>query len=106
MAFVYHVDFDIRPDQMSELEIGASLERTLGYLKSLLPDQPGFINARGMYSLDGDDTTHLIFETEWETWEDLVSHEESSLAEDKVLKEFEPHVQLEHLTVGKYGEVD
>jgi len=105
MAFIYHVSFDIRPDQMNELEIGSSLERTLGYLRSLLPSEPGFINARGMYSLETQDHTHLVFETEWETWEDLISHKESSLAEDKVLSEFKPHVELEHLSVRTYGEV-
>jgi hypothetical protein len=34
MAYVYQVSFDIRPDQMNELQIGASLERVLGYLRS------------------------------------------------------------------------
>jgi heme-degrading monooxygenase HmoA len=105
MAFIYQVSFDIKPEQMNELEIGSSLERTLGYLKTLLPSEPGFLTARGMYSLDIEGRTHLVFQTVWDTWEDLSAHQNSSLAEDKVLREFQPHVELQHLTVHKYGEV-
>ena len=105
MAFIYHVSFDIEPEQMNELEIGSSLERTLGYLKTLLPSEPGFVTARAMYSLDIEGRTHLIFETVWDAWEDIEAHASSSLAEDKVLSEFQPHVRLEHLEVHRYGEV-
>jgi len=105
MAFIYHVGFNIGPDQMNELQIGSSLERTVGYLKTLLPSEPGFVAARAMYSLDIEGKTHLIFETVWESWEDIEAHANSSLAEDKVLSEFQPHLRLEHLTVHKYGEV-
>jgi hypothetical protein len=68
MVAFLQVSFDIKPEQMNELEIGSSLERTLGYLKTLLPCEPGFIAARGMYSLDIEGITHLIFETVWDTW--------------------------------------
>ena len=77
----------------------------MGYLKALLPSEPGFIAARAMYSLDIEDRTHLIFETVWDSWGDIEAHARSSLAEDKVLSEFQPHVRLEHLRVHKYGEV-
>jgi hypothetical protein len=105
MAYVYQVSFDIRPDQMSELQIGASLERVLGYLRSLLPGQPGHITSRAMYSLDMPDRTHLVFQSVWEAWDDLKAHRQSSLAEDKVLTEFQPHVSLEDLVVHLYEEV-
>ena len=105
MAYIYRIDFEILPEQMSQLEIGSSLERTLGYLRTLLPSQTGFITARAMHALNGDEHTHLAFESEWEMWEDLQAHRESSLSEDKVLKEFEPHVKLEDLTVRIYEEV-
>ena len=105
MAYIYRIDFDITPEQMSQLEIGASLERTLGYLRTLLPSQMGYITARAMHALNGNEEVHLSFESEWERWEDLQAHRESSLSEDKVLKEFEPHVQLEDLTVRVYEEV-
>jgi quinol monooxygenase YgiN len=105
MAYVYQVSFDIQPDQMSELQIGASLERVLGYLRSLLPNETGFVTARAMYSLDLPDATHLVFESTWESWEDLVAHRQSELAEAKVLVEFEPHVSTEHLVAHVFEEV-
>jgi len=106
MAYVYQVSFDIRPDQMSELEIGASLERVLGYLRTLLPAETGFVTSRAIYSVDIPETTHLVFESVWERWGDLDDHRQSSLAEDKVLTEFKPHVALEDLSVHAYQEVD
>lgn len=105
MAYVYQVTFDIKPDQMGQLEIGASLERVLGYLRTLLPSQLGFITARAMYSLDAPHTTHLIFQSVWDTWDDISAHRNSSLLEDKILTEFEPHVPLENLVSHVYEEV-
>lgn len=105
MAFVYQVGFAIRPDQMNQLQIGASLERVLGYLRSLLPSEPGFVSARAMYSLDNPNETYLVFESAWEFWEDLDAHRRSSSAEDKVLTEFKPHVALEDLTVQIFQDV-
>ncbi|MBU0496190.1 MAG: antibiotic biosynthesis monooxygenase [Chloroflexi bacterium] len=106
MAYVYHIDFDIRPGQMSELAIGTSLERILGYLRALLPSQPGHITTRVLRSVDIPDRTHLIVQSMWETWGDLQRHRQSSLAEDKVLTEFQPHVALADLTVHVYEELD
>jgi hypothetical protein len=105
MAYVYQVSFDIRPEQMSELQVGASLERVLAYLRTLLPGQPGHITSRAFYSLDVVDRTHLIFQSIWEAWDDLEAHRGSSLAENKVLTEFQPHVTLEALDVHVYEEV-
>ena len=105
MAYVYQVSFDIRPDQMSELEIGASLERVLGYLRTLLPAEVGFVTSRAMYSVDIPETTHLVFQSIWESWGDLDGHRQSSLAEDKVLTEFKPHVALKDLSVHVYEEI-
>ncbi|MFN2187038.1 MAG: hypothetical protein ACK2UU_23905, partial [Anaerolineae bacterium] len=86
---------------------GASLERTLGYLRTLLPSEIGFITARAMYALEKDDNgeIELIFQSVWDRWEDLKTHRTSSLAEDKILREFEPHVELEDLRVRIYEEV-
>jgi len=106
MAYIYQVGFDIGEDQLSQLQIGAPLERTLGYLRILLPSFPGFIAARAMRSLGTDGRTHLVFETVWDYWEDLVNHRRSNLSEDKVLTEFEPHVKLQHLQIQVYEEVD
>jgi len=107
MAYIYSISFDIEPDKMDELKIGASLERTLGYLRTLLPSEVGFITARAMYALDRDENgdIDLIFQSVWDRWEDLLAHQASSLAEDKVLREFKPHVELEDLRVRIYEEV-
>jgi hypothetical protein len=105
MAYIYHIDFDIGADQMDQLEIGAALERVLGYLRILLPSEAGYVTARAMYSLDRGDMIQLVFQSVWETWEDLQKHRKSELSEDKVLTEFEPHVALEDLVVQIYEEV-
>jgi hypothetical protein len=105
VAYVYQVSFDIRPEQMSELQIGASLERVLAYLRTLLPGQPGHITSRAFYSLDVPDRTHVIFQSIWEAWEDLDAHRGSSLAENKVLSKFQPHMTLENLVAHIYEEV-
>jgi hypothetical protein len=105
MAYIYQVNFDIHPDQMNQLQIGSALERVIGYLKTLLPNQPGHITARAMYSLDDPAKTHLIFESVWETWHDLEAHRTSSLSENKVLQEFQPHVTLGSLQVHTFEEI-
>jgi hypothetical protein len=105
MAYVYQVGFGIRPDQMSELKIGASLERVLAYLRTLLPSEAGYITSRAMNSVDVPGSTHLVFQSVWESWDDLENHRRSSLSEDKVLAEFKPHVELQDLTVHVYEEV-
>jgi hypothetical protein len=106
MAYIYQVGFDIKPEQMNQLEIGSSLERVLGYLRALLPSSPGFISVRAMNSLDIKSHTHLMVESLWEMWEDLLAHRQSALAEDKVFTEFSPHVDLQDLQVHIYSEVD
>ncbi len=52
MAYIYEVSFDIRSNQLSQLDIGAPLERVVGYLRTLLPSEPGYVTSRAMYSLD------------------------------------------------------
>jgi hypothetical protein len=105
VAYIYQVSYDIRPEQISELRVGASLERVLAYLRTLLPGQPGHITSRAYYSLDMPGTTHLIFQSVWEAWDDLEAHRGSALAENKVLTKFQPHVTLEDLVVRIYEEV-
>jgi hypothetical protein len=105
MAYIYQVSFDIEPGQMDQLQIGGALERVLGYLKTLLPVEDGYITARAMSSLDLPDRTHLVFESVWDHWRDLENHRNSQLSEKKVLAEFEPHVQLENVTTHIFTEV-
>jgi hypothetical protein len=106
MAYVYRVSFGIEPDQMSQLQIGASLERVLGYLRALLPSESGHINSRALRGIDESDSTQVVVESTWDTWEDVDQHRRSSLAENKVLTEFEPHVKVRDLTVHLYQDVD
>lgn len=105
MAFTYQVSFEIGHEQMEQLRIGTTLEKVIGYLRTLLPNEPGFISAHALYSLDTPGKTCLVIESSWDQWEDLQAHQSSGLAEQKVLSEFEPHVAIEDLTVQIYGEV-
>ena len=105
MAYIYQVSFDIRTDQMDELQIGGALQRVLGYLKTMLPVDDGYTTARAMSSLDLADRTHLVFESVWDHWEDLEAHRNSRLSEHKILDEFEPHVELQNLTTHIFTEV-
>ena len=105
MAYIYQVSFNIQPDQMNELQIGASLERVLGYLRTLLPSQAGFIEARVLYSVDQPEQTHVVCISEWEHWEDLKRHCASALSEEKVLAEFAPHITKDDLVIRTYDEV-
>ena len=60
MPYLYEVSFDIRRDQMSQLEIGDSLERLVGYLKIRLPIQRGFVFATAWYSVDDSEKTRVV----------------------------------------------
>jgi len=105
VAYIYRINFSILPEQMDELEIGASLERVLGYLRTLLPSQTGYITSRAMRAVDGQDQVEVAFESEWELWEDLQHHRDSLLAEDKAVVEFGPHISPDDLKVHIYEEV-
>jgi quinol monooxygenase YgiN len=106
MAYVYEVSFNIHPDQMDELAIGGALERVLGYLRTLLPGEPGFISSQALRSVGASHPIRIVVWSEWQNWEDLLAHRNSRLIEDKVLLEFDPHIKLEHLTQNMYSEVE
>jgi hypothetical protein len=91
---------------MSSLEIGSSLERVLGYLRTLLPSQEGFITSRALYSLEHDEKVELLFESVWENWENIQAHQDSALSEEKILLEFGKHINREDLSTGLYEEVE
>jgi hypothetical protein len=105
VAYIYEVSFDINKNQMSQLEIGQPLERVLGYLRTLLPGEPGYVTSRAMYSMDDPDNTNLVVQSVWEMWDDLENHKNSSLAEQKALTEFAPHISQDALKVRIYEEV-
>lgn len=106
MAYTYILRFYIKPEQMSELEIGSSLERVLGYLRTLLPSQDGFITSRSLYSLEQEEAVELLFESVWDSWEAIQAHRDSALSEEKVLIEFGTHIQRADLNVRLYEEVE
>ncbi|MGD8553344.1 MAG: hypothetical protein PVG02_06760 [Anaerolineales bacterium] len=91
---------------MSELKIGASLERVLGYMRTLLPSQDGYITSRAMHSLENKKQVRVVVESVWQDWETFLEHRKSNLAEDKIMAEFEPHVAREELERAAFVEVD
>jgi hypothetical protein len=106
MAFVYQVAFDLHPEQMSELAIGASLERVVGYMRSVLPSHAGYVSSRAMNSVESVGSIRVVLESVWETWDDLVAHRTSQLAETKVLSEFAAGIAMEGLSVSVYEDID
>ena len=106
MAYTYETRFDILSEHMDWLEVGAALERGLGYMRTLLPSEAGFITARAMYSLEHDDKTHVVFQSMWDRWEDLEAHTKTYLDERRLLvEEFQPHLDIEEITTHFYEEV-
>ncbi len=106
MAYVYQVSFDIKPEQLTDLEIGSALERALMALRALLPDQAGYVSSRGMHSIDRDSATHIVFQSVWSDWDEFQNHIKSSIAEDRVIREFKPHLSVDNLTTHQFEEVD
>ena len=105
MPYVYEVSFEIRPEQMTQLEIGQSLERLVGYMKIRLPVQRGFMFADAWYSVDDPAATRIVTRSEWSDWTDVEAHRTSSILEDHLFEEFDPHVTPESVTIRTYAEV-
>lgn len=105
MPYVYEVSFEITPQQMTQLEIGHSLERLVGYLKIRLPVQPGFVFADAWYSVDDPSATRVVTRSEWSDWTDVEQHRRSSMLEDHLFEEFDPHVSRDNVTIRTYAEV-
>ncbi len=90
MPYIYQTTFDIETKDIDQLEIGRSMQLSIAYLKAFLANEPGFINARAMYSLGNGEITHIYFESSWEDWASLENHREKSpFAEGKMLHQFE-----------------
>ncbi|HEY5113512.1 MAG TPA: hypothetical protein VIJ45_05325 [Coriobacteriia bacterium] len=105
MPYLYEVTFTIVPEQMRELEVGNALERVLGYLRTVLPNQHGFMTSRALYSVDDPSVVRVVFLSEWGSWEALEKHRASALLETEVLSEFDPHIRPEDMTARVYAEV-
>ncbi len=106
MSYIYRISFEIDRDDFGSLSIGHGLQKSLGYLRSLLPNESGYITSRAMYSISDEDKTHIIFESIWDTWDDLQTHLKTSLLEEsKLLNEFKLKVKLLDLAASIYEEV-
>ncbi len=107
MPYIYRTTFDIAAKDIDQLEIGRSLQLSLAYLKTFLANEPGFINARGMYSLLHDNgDVHVSFESTWEDWESLTRHrDKSAFAEGKMLQRFELKVEPKKLAEHLFEEI-
>lgn len=90
MVYIYQLKFEIEAAGMNQLQVERSLERVLRHLRPILSNQLGFLHCRAMYSLEPSSRTELILQTLWESWDDVVAHRDSALAEAKVRQEFEP----------------
>ena len=106
MGYIYEMEFDISQNQMELLRVGEALEVGLGYLRALLPGEPGFVTSRAYYSIDTPDNVHVVFQSLWEQWEDLVRHRNHSyLDEDKMLMRFKPHIDVNDLRTHIFEEI-
>jgi len=105
MPYIYEMSFEIDTNELDELKIGASLERVLGYLRTLLPSEKGYVTSRALYTVESEEKTRVNFWSEWEEWGDLERHRSSPLLEEKILEEFEPQIQLEDLSTRVYNEI-
>jgi hypothetical protein len=106
MAYFYEVSFQIDYHQLEQVKLGKSLEKVIGYMRVLLPSQPGFVSTQAMLEVSSNPRYRVVFISEWENWENYETHHQSSLVEDKILLEFDPHVRSEHLEKRVYREVD
>ncbi len=105
MAFIYEVSFYLDPDQLGNLQMGKSLELVLSSLRALLPDSPGYIMSRGIFSLDSIERTRVVFYSVWDQWSDLEAHRQSGLMETRVLEQF-GNLREKEMTIHIYGEID
>ncbi len=106
MAYVYQISFDIPYQQFDEMRIGESVQTALAYMKALLPNEPGYISSRAMYSLSHGDYTHIYFQSIWEDWDSLLQHRsESRLNEGDLINEFQIKVKMSNLETHVFEEI-
>ncbi len=106
MPYIYQTTFDIDMDDIEQLQIGHSLQLSIAYLKAFLANEPGFINARAMYSLEHEKHVHIALESSWEDWATLTAHRERSpFAEEKMFHRFELKVEPKNLVDHVFEEI-
>jgi len=107
MAYVYQLSFDLKPELAGQLAVGAGVQQALSYLRALLPGETGYVSARAARALDAPKGSfHVVFESMWETWDDLQAHQKSASAESNVLRKVRPALQLDDLAVRVFREID
>jgi hypothetical protein len=104
MPYSYHVEFDMDPGRMNLLEVGGELETIAATLKALLPGEEGLVSSRTLYSLDRPEAVRVVFESEWEDWDDLVRHREGELDEYKYVTAWAPPAVTGPVNQRTYGE--
>lgn len=104
MPYTYHVEFDMPPGGMDLFQVGRELEIVAATLKSVLPGETGMVTSRTLYSLDRPDSVHVIFESLWEDWDDLVRHREGDLDEYKYVTQWVPYSITGPVTAHIYGQ--
>lgn len=104
MPYTYHVEFDMDPGRMKLLEVGGELETIAATLKALLPGEEGLVSSRTLYSLDSPEAVHVVFESEWEDWDDLMLHREGQLDEYKYVTAWAPPAVTGPVNKRIYGE--
>lgn len=105
MPYIYQVSFDIPLGRRERLG-GArpEMDRTVGYLNSLLPDFPGFLTSWAMYSLHLPDVMRVFYHSVWAQWGDLEAHRRSAMEESKVFSHW-ANVNPSDITIGIFVEV-
>lgn len=105
MPFIYQVSFDLPAEQRHLIDhVGADIDRVVAYLNSLLPDFPGFLTARAMYSMHLADSTRVVYQSVWERWDDVLAHQRSAIEEKKVFS-YWGHLNPDQIRVEIYEEV-
>lgn len=107
MAYVYQLSFNLKPELAAELAIGAGVQQGLSYLRAVLPSETGYVSTRAVQALNGaQGGTNVVFESTWETWDDLQAHQKSATAESNVLRKLRPALPLDDLVVRIFREID
>lgn len=107
MAYIYQLSLEIPLRRADEIDLGQSLQLVLGYLRTLLPNEEGYITTRAAASCCPEgETVTVLFQSEWDHWEDLEAHRAKGLEEKKVLEEFATDVSAQGLKIQILREVD
>lgn len=107
MAYVYEISFDIPGSDFDEMRLGNSVQVALSYMRALLPNEPGFINSRALFSISHVELTHIVFQSLWEDWDSMLMHrDQSTLNEGHLVNAFKLDVEPQNLQTHVYQEIE